>query len=148
MRKNNPLTSACCGAEMRVSSADEGTACYICLKCFEPCDPKPSPSLEIAKEITKQHGFDGEFPEDYHTSELQEAIQEALDSAFDRGRKSWVTEREDKNVLEELAALEEQNALLELRVKELETASRHCSTESCKAPLSNYCDHCNHLWQS
>ncbi len=42
MRNNKPLTSACCGAEMRVDTADEGTSCYICCKCGKGTDPKDS----------------------------------------------------------------------------------------------------------
>lgn len=30
--------SKCCHANLRVSSSDEGTNCYMCTKCGEPCD--------------------------------------------------------------------------------------------------------------
>lgn len=30
--------SNCCGAPLEVSTADEGTSCYICSRCDNPCD--------------------------------------------------------------------------------------------------------------
>jgi hypothetical protein len=30
--------SNCCKAQVTVDSADEGTSCYVCIKCNKPCD--------------------------------------------------------------------------------------------------------------
>lgn len=41
--------SACCGAPVRISSADEGTAHYRCTGCGEPCDV---PTVSLAPEVS------------------------------------------------------------------------------------------------
>lgn len=34
------MKSNCCNAPMRVSTADEGTSCYVCAKCNRACDER------------------------------------------------------------------------------------------------------------
>lgn len=37
---NDEFESVCCHAEMFTSWGQEGTNCYICTACHQPCDPK------------------------------------------------------------------------------------------------------------
>jgi len=32
------MKSNCCGANVKVSTSDEGTSCYVCLECNRACD--------------------------------------------------------------------------------------------------------------
>lgn len=42
--------SFCHGAPIRVSTADDGTSCYICTSCGNPCDPMPDNKLKPQKD--------------------------------------------------------------------------------------------------
>ena len=47
--KPTPEVSNCCKAPIEVSTADEGTSCYICTKCGKPCDIAIDPTPEAEK---------------------------------------------------------------------------------------------------
>jgi len=40
-------SSDCCGAKLGVSTADEGTSCWICSACGRPCDRVLGPPEEV-----------------------------------------------------------------------------------------------------
>lgn len=44
LRRKEDMKSNCCNALLTISTADEGTSCYICTKCQKPCDPQGDPT--------------------------------------------------------------------------------------------------------
>lgn len=42
--------SNCCKASVKVDTADEGTSCYVCSKCSEPCDVQVKEQVSVDKE--------------------------------------------------------------------------------------------------
>ena len=44
------MKSNCCGADVTVSTSDEGTSYYVCLECNRACDfAAPQETLELCK---------------------------------------------------------------------------------------------------
>lgn len=69
--------SKCCGGEMAVDDSDEGTCCYLCLKCGKPTDPT-SPMTGSAKWVILFTGING-TADAWETSEgtLDQAVAQA-----------------------------------------------------------------------
>ena len=52
------MNSNCCNAEMKVSTADEGTSCWICSKCQKACNPKKMSLKKKTKEKPCSHKYE------------------------------------------------------------------------------------------
>ncbi len=47
--------STCCNAPVKVSTADEGTSCYVCTRCQKPCDILAKPFDGIASSTPSEN---------------------------------------------------------------------------------------------
>jgi hypothetical protein len=59
MEEEIKIKSKCCNAPVKVSTADEGTSCYVCTRCQKPCDilAKPFDGIVMGKApIQKKEG--------------------------------------------------------------------------------------------
>lgn len=52
--------SSCCGAPLTVSTADEGTSCYICTQCDRPCDASSEDRFSAEGTATEKQDKNGE----------------------------------------------------------------------------------------
>ena len=54
------MKSKCCKSSFHISTADEGTSCWICSKCQNPRDPDSEPTQELWQDAYPLSTFTGE----------------------------------------------------------------------------------------
>ena len=103
MKKINKI-SKCCQAEMLVSTADDGTSCFICSKCNNPTDPTPSKN-----EKSWEKSFDGEhynaFISVQYAEDCKNFIRTELQKARQEGYEEGLNLRKDYNDPELIARI-------------------------------------------
>ena len=58
--ENTLELSSCCKSSFHVSTADEGTSCWMCSKYNNPCDPYSEPTQELWQDAYPLSTFTGE----------------------------------------------------------------------------------------
>ena len=100
--------SNCCNAPVKVSTADEGTSCYVCTRCQKPCNilAKPFDGIAFSTQSQKE-------PEEWEDTfnlmweiyckssagkiEMQECVRGILKASLSHQRTQTIEEKQSEN---------------------------------------------------